>query len=61
MSKESYPMFEHFLLNPKVKDLVEKGPINLDCKNKFHIIIFRKILEHALTQGRWHGRMAQVS
>lgn len=44
-----------FLNHRVVFALVNKGPLRGDARNHYHVIIFRRILEYAITQGRWSG------
>lgn len=50
-----------FLNNAKIKQLLSKSPMILDDKNQEHILVFRRVLEIAVSQGRWFGMTSQVS
>ena len=52
---------EDFLAHAKIKRLVTESPILLDAENSGHVLIFRRILEVAITQCRWAGVMARES
>lgn len=52
---------ENFLHHPKTQKLLKSVPLFLNNNEAVHIFIFRKILEMALTQGRWSGRVPMIS
>ena len=52
---------EDFFGNAAVRKLVGLSPLKLDSGNRSHIIIFRRILEISITQGRWNCQFPQLS
>jgi hypothetical protein len=51
----------NFLSSPKTQKLCNKTPIICDASNEFHVKIFRLLLELAIYETRWNGKVAQVS
>ena len=52
---------ETFCENIFVKQLLEMTPIKISAQNQKHIIVFRRLLEISLSQGRWMGFFPEVS
>lgn len=50
-----------FLSNKNVHYLVNKSPLFMDEEEESHVLIFRKILEISMSQGRWSGDMPVLS
>lgn len=50
-----------FMADGKVRKLVKKCPLFLDAEDETHVLVFRKILEVSLSQGRWSGEMPRIS
>lgn len=53
--------FVDFLNIQTVKLMMESYPVKLDHANHDHIRAFRRILEWAMTQGRWNGWVSEES
>jgi hypothetical protein len=51
----------NFLFNTKINSFVKKCPLFLDADDEFHVLMFRRILELSLSQGRWSGEMSKIS
>lgn len=52
---------ENFLSLAKVRKLISRGPIMMDSSNEEHTLIFRRILELSISQGRWFGATSRKS
>lgn len=52
---------EDFLAGALVRKMVTRSPVKLSTANCNDIILFRRILEIAITQGRWAGKFPQLS
>lgn len=52
---------DNFLSNSKVRNLLKETPIHLNDTDEEHILVFRRVLEVAISQGRWYGMMPEVS
>jgi len=61
MTVERDVLNEDFMGSAKVRKLVEKTPIRLDDAHTSHVLLFRMILEIAITQGRWNVRFPLLS
>ena len=48
-------------MNRKMKKYIKIYPLYLDHNNEEHILMFRRVLEIAMSQGRWTGFMADLS
>jgi len=51
----------NFLDSAKVRKLLNMCPVLLEYTDERHVLVFRRLLEIALTQGRWTGVMSEVS
>jgi len=61
MSQRNRILQPDFLAHPPARRLVESTPLFADAANPRHLIVFRRIIEHAVVEGRWAGHMALTS
>lgn len=50
-----------FLARPRVRRLVAATPLHADGADAHQVLVFRRILEHAVAEGRWGGQMGLPS
>lgn len=49
------------MIHHKLQKLMDAHPLILDAKNQKHVLVFRRMLEWSMCQGRWSGWMAEQS
>ncbi len=52
---------EGFLADPRMRAFLTRWPLVLRGDNEHEVLIFRRILEMAMAQGRWAGHMGPSS
>lgn len=52
---------DQLIKNSKMRNLCLQYPIILDANNSKHILIFRRLIEWSMSEGRWSGWMADKS
>ena len=45
-----------FLANPRIRVYLARLPLVLDGDDEEHVLVFRRTLEIAMSQGRWAGQ-----
>jgi hypothetical protein len=52
---------ENIFMDRKMKKYIKKYPLFLNKNDGEHILMFRRIIEISLSQGRWNGFMPEIS
>lgn len=55
------PIDLDFTANPRIRAYLARLPLVLDGEDEEHVLVFRRTLELAMSQGRWAGQMGSSS
>lgn len=50
-----------FAQNPRIRAYLARLPLVLDGDDEEHVLVFRRTLELAMSQGRWAGQIGASS